>query len=174
MRFSTFFSASVLSAAASGSALILRQGNGDFVGNGRIDIIRGNSNGNLLNPNHIIGCLTITGRWTADRSKCGVFNHSTETAQLTTSAGRCTLFDPTQEEGRPMAPQSYAFTCGNGQWSDYPAWAIRPTSNSWYVALGPGYLVYEVEKTPSGGEEVPFFNYAKSPKSLIAMVWRKI
>lgn len=98
----------LLGLASAGAVKRQSQSDPDFSGTGNIFVINGHDFA-TEDPNNIAGCITATGRFVSDTTKCGVF--TAPSGKMSSTAGPCTFLDPTAEVGPPMAPQFYAFKC---------------------------------------------------------------
>lgn len=177
MHFSTLLSTALLLVTASGSAIERRQPYQPFEGRGIVDIVREKPSyyDGPPDPNDIIGCLTTKGKFTADRSKCAVFEHvATAGLQppLTTSAGACGFGNSAAEAGS----LDYAYDCGTVDASTWGALSYGPAGDgALWLAMWALYSVFEVNKMPVGGEEVGVFFYATNPlPQKVMMIFRRV
>jgi hypothetical protein len=87
-------------------------------GNGIIHVLQ-TANEKWADPNNKVGCLTATGRFIKPQKidvDCGLY--TIKGGKLSTSAGNCTFYNPTQPENTDSAYGGlgdYAWSCASGQ-----------------------------------------------------------
>ncbi|KAF2472752.1 uncharacterized protein BDR25DRAFT_365896 [Lindgomyces ingoldianus] len=153
--------------------------NPDFSGTGNIFVVKGSEL--TTSPAAKVGCLTASGRFVSDYSKCGIFAHDPANyTSMESPVGHCSFGDPSAESGRPQAPPLYAFKCGNPSASTLfysPNFGEGAGSPPW-IWVGNLNWHFEATKIPTAGEDTSLFisNFINLPADRFALMllWAKL